>query len=109
MSKTVLIVGSLLSAAILAAGCWALMLGEDKLFFQCAVSSIFVFWFLYLGNFFQSLNSPTDSDERFRARGLNEEIQALAEANPQNSGLRKMFGWLIVGVLFIVVIHLVST
>jgi hypothetical protein len=112
MSKTLLIIGCLLAAAMLAVGCWALTQGEDNLFFQCAVGSIFVFGFLYMGNFFQSLNPPTASKERFRTRGLKEEIQALAEANPQHPGLRRMFGWFIVGVLFIVfirVIQLVST
>lgn len=108
MSKTVLTIGGLLAAAVFAFGCWALAQGEDTVFFNCVFGSTFIFSVLCLGNFFQRLNPPTPSNERFHTRGLKEEAQALAEANPQYPGLRRMYGWIIFGVFLSVVLRVIQ-
>lgn len=108
MSNTLLTIGGLLAAAIFTFGCWALAQGDDTLFFNCAFGSIFIFGVMYLGNFFQRLNPSTASNERFRTRGLKDEVQALAEANPQYPGLRRMYGWIIFGVFLSVVLRFIK-
>ncbi len=89
-----LITATALVAALLAAGFFGLAIGEDRLFFGASMGAMLCCACIYFGAFMQGLR-PAARPKRGHMRSLRQEVEALAEANPERPVVRRLYGWLL--------------
>ncbi len=94
LSVTFAIAATILVAALLCLGVFGLTRGDDKLFFAALIGALFCSALIYFGAFMQGLRPPPRLPYG-RWRSAQEEAEALAVANPERPGLRRLFGWLL--------------
>jgi hypothetical protein len=92
LSVTFLALATISVAALVVAGVFGLAQGDDNLFFGATFGALLCCACIYLGFFAQGLR-PTSPLLRGRIRTMQEELDALAEANPDRPGLRRFYGW----------------
>jgi hypothetical protein len=107
LSVSFSIAATVLIAALLCLGGFGLVRGDNRLFFSALFGAMFCSAFVYFGAFMQALRPPSRLPYG-HWRSFREEAEALAVANPERPGLRKLFGWLLVLIAAVVVLRLIT-
>jgi hypothetical protein len=94
MSTTFQVLAALAITALVGAACLGLAIGSDRLFFTASTGALFATAFVYFGSVAQNLRQPPSAPAG-RSRSIHDELQALAQANPERPVLKRAYGWLL--------------
>jgi hypothetical protein len=107
LSRTFSIVAIILISALLCLGGFAFVQEDNGLFFGALSGALLCSAFIYFGAFMQGLRQPPRLPYG-RWRSLREDVEALAEVNPERPGLRKLYGWLLALIAFTIFARVIA-